>query len=258
MRNKQNNELAVCGLSAVKKLEKHNWQQIRRLYFTEDTAPLFGGLCKKLANAHGIYNSVTSAELQKLSGTVHHQGVVAMIHTPEITALDADIVNTWIAKKQNVLVLDHIGNANNFGAIVRSAAFFGMKNIVLANDEGQQLITTSSYRIAEGGMESVKIYSVHSLERLLEITKNKMIRIGTDLNATTPSTELPALCRTTPALVIMGNEENGISDTAQKNCDHLILIPFAKNKSTTPAVQSLNVAQATSIILYELSKLQEY
>ena len=152
MRNKQNNELAVCGLSAVKKLEKHNWKQIRRLYFTKDTAPLFGGLCKKLAENHGIYNSVDSSELQKLSGTVHHQGVVAMIFMPEITPLDADIVNTWIARKQNALVLDHIGNANHFGAIVRSAAFFGMQNIVLANDEGQQLITTSSYRIAEGGM----------------------------------------------------------------------------------------------------------
>ena len=49
MRNKQNDELAVCGLSAVKKLEKNNWKKIRRLYFTKETAPFFGGLCKKLA-----------------------------------------------------------------------------------------------------------------------------------------------------------------------------------------------------------------
>ena len=45
MRNKKNNELAVCGFAAVKKLEKNNNERIRRLYFTKEVAPLFGGLC---------------------------------------------------------------------------------------------------------------------------------------------------------------------------------------------------------------------
>ena len=124
MRNKQNNELAVCGFAAVKKLEKQHGDKIRRLYFTEENAPLFGGLCKKLAARKGIYNKVNDAkELEKLSGTVHHQGVVAMIYMPEIIPLDSDITDEWVAKGESAILLDHIGNANNFGAIVRSAAF---------------------------------------------------------------------------------------------------------------------------------------
>ena len=48
MKNTLKNELAVCGFAAVKTLEKINWQRIQRLYFTDERAPLFGGLCKKL------------------------------------------------------------------------------------------------------------------------------------------------------------------------------------------------------------------
>lgn len=255
MRNKQNEELAVCGMSAVKKLEKNRWQQIRRLYFTKETAPFFGGLCKKLAENHGIYNVVDSKDLEKLSGTIHHQGVVAMIYMPKIIPLDSDIVDSWIVNGESALVLDHIGNANNFGAIVRSAAFFGMKHIVTANDESQSLVTTSSYRIAEGGMEFVTIYSVKSIARLLEAVNGRMIRIGTDLSAKKSAEHLAALCVEKPALVVLGNEESGISEAVRTNCDERVIIPYAgMENNSAPTIQSLNVAQAASIILYELMR----
>ena len=124
MKNKLNNELAVCGFAAVKSLEKKNSERITRLYFTAERAPLFGGLCKKLAQRKAPYNQVRDPiELERLSGTVHHQGVVAMIEAPEIQRLNTDIVDEWIAKKESALLLDRVGNANNLGAIVRSAAF---------------------------------------------------------------------------------------------------------------------------------------
>lgn len=269
MKNTQNNELAICGLAAVKKLEKNNPEKIRRLYFTQDVAPLFGGLCKKLAARRGIYNAVTAEELQKLSGTVHHQGVVAMIFMPEIQPLDSDITELWIEHGENALVLDRIGNANNFGAIIRSAAFFGMRNIVIPNDEAQTSITTSAYRIAEGGMEYVHIYSVNSIARLLEAMKGKMLRIGTDLRAKKPigalanensfasgnhSTSAATQNRSKPFILVIGNEENGISNDVRKNCDELVIIPFAgmATGKREPVVDSLNVAQATSVLLYEL------
>lgn len=258
MRNKRNNELAVCGFAAVKKLEKQHGDKIRRLYFTEEVAPFFGGLCKKLAARKGIYNKVQDeSELEKLCGTVHHQGVVAMIYMPEIIPLDSDITDSWVENGENALLLDHIGNANNFGAIVRSAAFFGIKNIIIPDDDATSAITTSSYRIAEGGMEYVNIYSVFSIEKLLKALKGKMVRIGTDLSERSRSSaEIKSLCNGKPAVLILGNEEHGISEESRKNCDELVIIPFAGmdgNKTESP-VDSLNVAQAASILLYELSK----
>lgn len=255
MKNKQRNELAVCGFAAVKKLEKNHPEKIRRLYFTEDKAPLFGGLCKKLAKNHGIYNKVPASDLEKLSGTVHHQGVVAMIEPPQIIPLDSEITDSWVANHENAVLLDRIGNANNFGAIVRSAAFFGIKNIIIPLDEEQTTITTSSYRVAEGGMEFVNIYSVRSTARLLEALKGKMIRIGTDLHAEKKSSYLKEIAhKEKPLLIVLGNEEKGISDIVKQNCDELIIIPWAgmEDGQKESLIDSLNVAQASAIIFYEM------
>ena len=280
MKNKQKQELAVCGFATVKKLEKNHPEKITRLYFTEDKAPLFGGLCKKLAQNHGIYNMKPTEELEKLCGTVHHQGVVAMIEAPQIVPLDSDITDNWVENGENAVLFDRIGNANNFGAIVRSAAYFGIKNIIIPLDEAQYTITTSSYRVAEGGMEYVNIYSVRSSARLLEALKGKMVRVGTDLKAKKTVAELRKSLTATekaassgnkkataseksgtntcqkPLLIILGNEENGISDIVKQNCDELVIIPWAGMAAgkKSACIDSLNVAQAASIIFYELNK----
>lgn len=256
MKNTKKNELAVCGFAAVKKLEKNHPEKITRLFFTEEVAPKFGGLCRKMAKQHGIYNQKPAAELEKLCGTVHHQGVVAMIQAPEVEPLDSDITDGWIERGEHAVLLDRIGNAANFGAIVRSAAFFGIKNIVIPLDEAQTSITTSSYRVAEGGMEYVNIYSVMSSARLLEALKGKMLRIGTDLGAKKKVNELRTLAdkANKSVLVVLGNEENGISDVVRQNCDELVIIPWGgmADGQKESLVDSLNVAQAASIIFYEL------
>jgi TrmH RNA methyltransferase len=156
------------------------------------------------------------------------------------------------------VLLDRIGNANNFGAIVRSAAFFGIKNIIIPLDEAQASITTSSYRVAEGGMEYVNIYSVKSSVRLLKALSQKVLRIGTALDAKKSVSFLREAAKNSskkPILVVLGNEEQGISDAIKKNCDELVIIPWAgMNEGVEQSsVDSLNVAQAASIIFYEMS-----
>ena len=184
-----------------------------------------------------------------------------MIEAPEIQPLDSDITDSWVANGENAVLLDRIGNANNFGAIVRSAAFFGIKNIVIPLDEAQSSITTSSYRVAEGGMEYVNIYSVRSSARLLEALAGKMIRVGTALEATKSVSELSSLGKDSegnkkPLMIILGNEEKGISDIVKSNCDELVIIPWAGMNAGVKEslVDSLNVAQASSIIFYEMTK----
>ena len=116
--------------------------------------------------------------------------------------LTKEITVEWLHKKESALILDRVGNANNLGAIVRSAAFFGMKNIVIPMAEQQASVTTSSYRIAQGGMEFVNIYSVRSIGKLLEALKGSMVRIGTDLAERSKSSrDIKNLCKGKPAIV---------------------------------------------------------
>ena len=252
MKNTLNDELAVCGFAAVKTLEKRNWQKIQRLYFTEQRAPLFGGLCKKLSAEKRPYNVVEPEELEKLCGSVHHQGVVAMVDMPEILPLNTDITERWVEQKEDAILLDRVGNANNLGAIVRSAAFFGVKNIVIPLDEAQSSITTSSYRVAEGGMEFVNVYSIKSIPKLLAAMEGRMLRLGTALDAKERVGSIKRMDRDMPVLAVLGNEENGISKAVRENVDHLVLIPFGA-ESRECSVESLNVAQASAVLMYEMA-----
>ena len=97
--------------------------KIKRFYYSESRKFEFSALCKTLASKHIPYNLVDNEDLEKLSGTVHHQGVVAMIEQPKIKPLTTDITDEWLHNKESALLLDRVGNANNLGAIVRSAAF---------------------------------------------------------------------------------------------------------------------------------------
>lgn len=253
MKNTQKKELAVCGLEAVKALAKIHGEKIRRLYFTKDRRFEFGDICKQMASRKAPYNVVEDADLEKLCGSVHHQGVVAMIEQPHVPTLNTDIADNWLHNKESAILLDRVGNANNLGAIVRSAAFFGFKNIVIPIDEAQSSVTTSSYRVAQGGMEYVNIYCIHSIIRLLQAMKGKMVRFGTDVTATEPVSSIPHLRKDKPALIVLGNEEHGISKDVKANCDYLVTIPFGATENGQQ-LESLNVAQASAIILYECRK----
>lgn len=258
MKNTQRNELAVCGFAAVKTLEKIHGDKIQRLYFAKERASLFGGLCKRLSEEKKPYNMVKdNVELEKLCGSVHHQGVVAMIEMPEILPLNTDITSRWVENNESAILLDRVGNANNLGAIVRSAAFFGIKNIVIPLDEAQSSVTTSSYRVAEGGMEFVNIYSIRSIAKLLVGMEGKMVRIGTALDAKDSVSSLGKYCKGKGSIIVLGNEERGISDIVKQNCDHLVIIPYSGMGAGTdsPKVDSLNVAQASAVIMYEMSQV---
>ena len=253
MKNTQKKELAVCGLEAVKALAKVHSEKIRRLYFNKDRKFEFGDLCKQMASRKAPYNLVEDADLEKLCGSVHHQGVVAMMEEPRIVTLNTDITDEWLHHKESAILLDRVGNANNLGAIVRSAAFFGFRNIIIPIDEAQSSITTSSYRVAQGGMEYVNIYCIHSITRLLQAMKGKMVRFGTDVGTTEPVSSISALRKGKPALIVLGNEEHGISREVKQNCDYLVTIPFGASDGEQQ-LESLNVAQASAIILYECRK----
>jgi TrmH RNA methyltransferase len=258
MKNDIRNELAVCGFEAVKALVKCNPQKITRFYYTRDRMMDFKDLFKSLAERKVPYNNISEGELEKLSGTVHHQGVVAMIRQPEIPHLNTDITDNWLHNKESAILLDRVGNANNLGAIVRSAAFFGFKNIVIPLDEAQSSVTTSSYRVAQGGMEFVNVYSIRSIEKLLIAMQGKMLRFGTDVRGKTPVEKIPEMCneKKKPALIVLGNEEHGISEAVRSNCDQLVIIPWGGMASgqKESLVDSLNVAQASSIIFYEMMR----
>ena len=252
MNERHQKELAVCGFEAVKALAAEHPEKISRLFFTAHRARAFGEVCKYLAQRKRLYRLVQSDdELEKLCASIHHQGVVAMIELPQIPPVTAAHIKLWEKDKAAVLLCDRIGNANNLGALIRSAAFFGIGHIVISGEDAQAQLTPSAYRVAQGGMEFINLYTVPSAERFLKDCSGYLLRIGADHRAYRSLKDLPALVRADEGVVVvLGNEEHGISPESKKLCDVLVKI------CGSGAIESLNVAQAGTLFCSALANLR--
>ena len=157
--------------------------------------------------------------------------------------LDRSAARIWAKNGKPVLVLDGVGNPHNLGAIVRSAAFFGIEHIVLADRPDQALPSDASYRIAEGGLEHLDLHRAPLPAALLEMRPAYRV-IGTALG----HGQVPARLESGPPVaLVFGNEETGLDPATIAACDQIWSIPGSGG------VQSLNVAAAAAILLYLLT-----
>ncbi len=275
MKNQQRGELAICGFEAVMALAKARPDLVQRFFYLPDRARDFGFLCSALAASRKAYRIVAAAELEKLSGTVHHQGVVAMIRNEDPPRVNDVLVREWASAGHRIVVLDRVGDDHNFGSIARSAAFFGWDAIVTGDDNGAASLSTSAYRVARGALSRIAIYQDDSAAAFVKRCKGVLTTIGADHHATD---EIRCFAAALPAVspqgrsrggtqggtqggtrggtsatgmvqaisLVLGNEETGLSETVRKACDSLVRI------GGSGTVESLNVSQAAAVLLYEL------
>jgi TrmH RNA methyltransferase len=159
-------ELKLCGLAAVRARFARDPDSIMRLFFDEPTSRKVGIMSKVLAQAKKVYRCVPPAELEKIAGSVHHGGIVAVVKTPALRTPTAEQLQAWAARRETVLVLDRIGNAHNLGAVARTAAFFGVPRIVIADDAAAAKPSDAAHRVAEGGLEHVEVWQAKDLVAL--------------------------------------------------------------------------------------------
>jgi len=248
VKNTQRRELAVCGLETVRALVAVRPDAVRRFFYVQDRAREFGPLCSKLASQRRPYRMVEPEELERLSGTAHHQGVVAMIDDTLPPQVNDGLIDQWAGSAARVVVLDRVGDDHNLGSIARSAAFFGWHALVIGRDDGAARLTTSAYRVARGALERIPVYTDETAARFVGRCGNRIITIGADHRASRSIRE-GARPGTAVALVL-GNEETGLSPEVRSSCSELVRIDGAG------MVESMNVSQAAAVFLYELAPVR--
>ena len=272
MRNKLTDELAVCGLNAVIALAENHPEQINRLFLREERLKSFTKICKSLAERKRPYKICEDEELEKICKSAHHQGVVAMIFLPAVEPLSREDLDEWSGEGKTGLLLHSIGNDHNLGAIIRSAAFFDVKYIVISGEDPEPAaespnqrfegrdsppggkLSTSAYRTAEGGMEHVTVRSVRDSAAFLRDASRSLITIGTDTRARQRIGDLSRIIgekqkgRSGIALVL-GNEETGLPADIKDACSVLVRIPG------TGLMDSLNVAQAATLFMQKIFEM---
>lgn len=243
-RRRRDAELRLYGLNAVRAAFARRPQAIRKVYLAEAAIPRLQPLLKWCV-AHRVgYRVVAPEELQKLAASAHHEGVVAEVLREEPTPL-----STWLRELPPgpccALWLDGVGNPHNLGAILRSAAHFGVAAVLLPKHSSLAL-SGAAARVAEGGAEAVPfvrlgrednaIAQLHGAGFGLAAT---VVRGGGDLFAA----KLPERL-----VYVLGAEGEGMDADLAQACDLRLSIPG------TGAVESLNVAAATAVLLAQWAR----
>jgi len=146
--------------------------------------------------------------------------------------------------KNKVLILDHIQDTNNFGAIVRSAAAFGFETIFIPKKRSVK-ITERTFTIASGGMEYIDIVLYNSIFSLLKkIKSNNYWTIGLDMSSKNKIKEINLVDQ--KIALVLGSEQNGISLEIQKKLDLVAQIDMSES------IESLNASVAAAIAMHQI------
>ncbi len=168
-----------------------------------------------------------------------------------ISSLDTPTGMIGICEKKNsdvigdkILILDDVQDPGNLGTIIRSAVAFNIDTIVVS-EKCADIYSSKVVRASQGMLFHINILVKNLKKYVLELKKMGYQILGTKV---TLGNDLKSLEKKQKFAIIMGNEGNGVKKELLDMCDEYIYIKM------NDSCESLNVAVATSIILYELDK----
>ncbi|MCI9585093.1 MAG: RNA methyltransferase [Bacilli bacterium] len=147
-------------------------------------------------------------------------------------------------KGDKLLVLDDVQDPGNLGTIIRSSVAFNIDTIILS-EKCVDIYSPKVLRASQGMVFHINFVICSLAETLMMLKNDEYQVLGTRV---TSGNDLKSLEKKKKFAIIMGNEGNGVRQTLLDLCDEYIYIKMNQN------CESLNVAVATSIILYELDK----
>lgn len=201
-------------------------------------------LVDQLREANVQVECVAAEQLDALSSHGAHQGIALEVGAFPYADL-ADIIaraDAAGAEPALVVVLDHVTDAGNFGAIVRSAEVVGAAGVVIANKRAAE-VTVATYKTSAGAVMHLPIARVPNIARALEQLKAAGFwTVGASEHAEGSCWDAPLTGR---IALVMGSEGDGISRLVLETCDDLTKLP------QRGATESLNVAQAATALCYE-------
>lgn len=208
-------------------------------------SPLFKELMGLLKEKNIPYQFVPIEKLNRIN-RINHQGVSASLSQANFYKIE-DILPEIFEKGKIplLLILDRITDVRNFGAIARSAECAGV-NAIIIPQKGGASINSDALKTSAGALHKIKVCREKNLKDTIEYLKKSGIQV---IACTEKAKDyFYHIDYTKPTAIIMGSEENGISDKYLKRSDKRVKIPMLGT------IESLNVSVATGIILFETVK----
>ncbi len=183
--------------------------------------------------------------LTEMAGTDSHQSFLAHIKPRDFVLLKDFLKDVEDKDEVTLLMLDQIFDPQNLGAILRNCECFGVDAVIFSKNRGSD-ITSIVSKTSCGASELIPLIRLSNLaEAVTQCQEAGFEAVATVLNPN--SHKLNDFRFSKKTLLIMGSEGEGIQPLIQKRADHSIYIPMQGK------LQSLNVAQATAVLLYAIS-----
>ncbi|MGM0444232.1 MAG: 23S rRNA (guanosine(2251)-2'-O)-methyltransferase RlmB [Fibrobacterota bacterium] len=244
---KKQEDNRIYGVHPVKELLRSNAESIDKIYFSdrEKRGALFE-LMKEVKRKKINYANIPAAKLDRmvLRGT-NHQGVVAFKTVRPFD--DESIIDEILSQEKAPLFLipAAIEDTGNFGALIRSAAAFGVSALLMER-KGSVSLNGTVAKTSAGMIDHMRITKPRNLQARVEQLKDAGVRIiGADGrgDALLSQTDM-----TGPLCIITGGEHRGIPPYLEKLCTEICAIPMQSS------VESLNVSVAAALFLYETQR----
>lgn len=186
---------------------------------------------------------VPQEKLNRLT-TKNHQGVICMLSAVEYASLDNIIHAVYSEGREPfLLLLDQITDVRNFGAIARTAECAGIDALVIG-EKGNAPITSDAMKTSAGALNHLPVCREKDLKKTITFLRESGIMV---VACTEKASKLIYEVEFKgPVALIMGSEEDGISDVLLRSADELVKIPMKGN------IGSLNVSVAAGVAIYEV------
>ncbi len=234
-------ELLIYGMRSCLALWKARPESVVRAYCTQSKMPECKDILRACAAQKKAYHIVEPEALEKVTGSVHHEGFALLARFPEPLSGEAFLQQMKKSPaKGPIIFADGVGNPHNLGAISRSMAHFGATYLIGQVGELPRL-SASWIRLSEGGTESLQLVAVEKKALFLqEMQKMGWSIVGFSSHASESmyKTKLPE-----KVVMVLGHEVTGLSKPVEALLSKRLCIPG------TAAVASLNVSVAAGIAL---------
>jgi 23S rRNA (guanosine2251-2'-O)-methyltransferase len=235
----------LFGIHAVQAALEYSPQKIQRAWIDEQRMDArLKPIIEELAVLGISIEKIDRKKLDRLADGKNHQGIVIAVQLPAMRnedQLKADV--EALTATPFYLILDQVQDPHNLGACLRTADAVGLHGVIITKDNATG-ITPTVCKVASGAAETVPVYQVTNLARVLRWLKDQNIWImGTTGEAKQTLYELDL---DMPLAIVMGAEGDGIRHLTSQLCDFLVKIPMKGQ------VESLNVSVAAGVLLYEV------
>ena len=229
--------MLVYGRNVAERIFKDEnlLKKVRKIEIEEKYYSKIKNLLGKLPN-----NKIKIARNHEIDNLIkdNHQGIIIDMEGYQYTPLDK------VLKRgdDKVLILDHILDPHNFGAIIRTAVAAEFNAIIVPNDR-QVLVNSTVVKTSVGAVFDIDIVLVTNLNNTIKILKDNGFWIyGTVMNGE----DYRNVDYDEKTCLIIGNEEKGISKLVKDSCDFLVTIPISSK------LDSLNASVAAGILICEV------